>query len=98
MAYNRLHGSTVGIVDVVKIVTEIYSVKYRLKARRPAKLRIGFYEFGAISGIGEVGALAWNCKAPDIAFVYCGAVCFDFIDSPVVSCARNKTVRIGRSG
>ena len=40
----------------------------------------------------------WKPKAPDVSRMLCGAVRLDFIDSPVIRGARNKTVRQGMSG
>ncbi len=88
-----------GIFDIVKIVTEIHIVQFHAETPRPAKLFIQAYQLGTISRIGKVCSLGRNTKAPDSAFMDCRVRRgINFVDPPVVSCARHKAVRIGKSG
>jgi len=57
-----------------------------------------YYLLGTISRVGCIGGPGGNRKAPDITLVYCSAIGFNVIDPPVVSGARNKTVRKWHAG
>ncbi|MBA7682285.1 hypothetical protein ES703_90635 [subsurface metagenome] len=88
-----------GVVHIVKIVTEIYMVQFGAETCRPAKVCIRVYEFGVVSRVGVIGSLGRNRKAPDIApprTIRLGII--DLIDSPVICRARNKAIRIRKSG
>ncbi|MBA7681561.1 hypothetical protein ES703_89901 [subsurface metagenome] len=87
-----------GIVHIVEIVTEVHSMQFCTPARTPAKVRIPVYKFCAIKWAGVVSLFGRNQKAPDIAFVFRSTVCFNLVDSPVVGCAGNKTIRNSKSG
>ncbi|MBA7659693.1 hypothetical protein ES703_67684 [subsurface metagenome] len=74
-------------------------MQFRTETFRPAKLHIRFYLLGGISRVWVVGSLRWNHKAPDIAFprtIRLGVI--DLINSPVICCARDETIRISKSG
>ncbi|MBA7652884.1 hypothetical protein ES703_60723 [subsurface metagenome] len=87
-----------GIADIVKIVAEKDGVNFRTGACRPAKVCSRVYKAGAVRQVVVIGLLGWNCKAPDVTFVYRSTVGLNLINPPVVSCARHQTVRNGKSG
>lgn len=99
MGCSSLSLTSGGIIDFVKASAEIDCVQLCAKTRCPAKLYIGAHTLGFISRIREVCSFGRNTKAPDRTFP--GAVrlsVVDFIDSPVVSCSRNKAIRKRKSG
>ena len=57
---------------------------------------IQVYQLATINRVGIEGFFRSYHKAPDIALIRIFRIYL--IDPPIVSCARNKPIRIGKSG
>ncbi len=96
---SSLRRTSGSVIHIVKIVSEIHGVQFRTETFRPAKFCSKVYQLGTISRVGVICGLGGNRKAPDLTFP--GTIGFGFIyfiNSPVVSCSRHKTIRIRKSG
>ncbi len=85
-------------VHFFKSLTEINRVQFSTETGCPAKLCIQSNSLGVVSRNRKVCRLWRNTKAPDVTFPWAVRLGFVyFIDSPVVSRSRYKTVRNRKS-
>ena len=87
-----------GAAHLVKIVTEEHGVNLRTGTRRPVEVRMRVYKVGAVRQTVVIGLQGWNCKAPDVTFVYRGAIRLNLIDPSVIGRTGNEAIRDGSSG